>query len=153
AIRRCAEYATCWTCDQFPVSLQTWNERVGAYRDYARELGKQPFVVMLREAAVADSFEHAATGLEDSVVPEMRLYFGQGGIPPHHDFQTESDLTAENMARHCVMGTAEQCIEQIERYHQEFGVDYMSVRCRLPAGSDAARMREQLLRFGEEVVA
>ena len=153
AIARSADYGTCWTCDQSPVSPATWEEWAGAYRDRARELGKTPFIVMLREAAVADSFEEAAKGLDEWVVPEMRLYFRKGMFTDHPDFHRESDITAERLARHCVMGTAQECIEQIERLHEERGVDYLSVRCRLPAGADAARMREQMLRFGDEVVA
>jgi alkanesulfonate monooxygenase SsuD/methylene tetrahydromethanopterin reductase-like flavin-dependent oxidoreductase (luciferase family) len=153
AIERCADYSTCWTCDQFPIRRETWEEQTGAYRRRAQERGKQPFIVMGREAAVADTFEHAARGLEGDVVPEMRQYFRKGIFTHHPDFRTEDDITAERVARHCVIGTAEQCIEQVERYREELGVDYITVRCRLPAGADAAAMREQIMRFGEEVAA
>ena len=66
---------------------ETWDEQTGAYRSRAEELGKQPFIVMLREAAVADTFEQAAKGLEEWVVPEMRLYFRKGIFTRHPDFR------------------------------------------------------------------
>ena len=50
------------------------------------------------------------------------------------------------------MGTPQQCIEQFEMYHEEYGVDYFIVRHRMPTGPSLKAGHEQILRFGEEVV-
>ena len=60
AARRSAEYGECWTCDPLPITDEAWRERADAYRERALELGKQPFIVAMRDGWVADSFEEAA---------------------------------------------------------------------------------------------
>jgi alkanesulfonate monooxygenase SsuD/methylene tetrahydromethanopterin reductase-like flavin-dependent oxidoreductase (luciferase family) len=50
------------------------------------------------------------------------------------------------------MGTPQQCIEQFERFHEEYGVDYFNIRFRFPTGPSIEETKEQIQRFGEEVV-
>jgi alkanesulfonate monooxygenase SsuD/methylene tetrahydromethanopterin reductase-like flavin-dependent oxidoreductase (luciferase family) len=106
----------------------------------------------MRDGWVADSFEDAATEFGSHFVEEMRFYYRSGIFTHHPDFQSESDITAERAGPHLLMGNPQQCIEQIERYHEEFGVDYFTVRFRMPSGPSLEACREQIQRFGEEVV-
>lgn len=152
AITRSAEYGECWTCDPFPLMKDVWDEQAGAYRARAEELGKKPFVVLMRDGWVADSFEDAAAQFGTHFVEEMRFYYRQGIFTHHPDFQSEEDITSERAAPHLIMGTPQQCIEQLERYHEEFGVDYFTIRFRMPTGPSMEAAREQIQRFGEEVV-
>ena len=82
----------------------------------------------------------------------MKFYFRQGIFTHHPDFQTEDDITAEAAGPHLIMGSPQQCIEQLERYHEEFGVDYFTIRFRMPTGPSLEAAHEQIQRFGEEVV-
>ena len=51
------------------------------------------------------------------------------------------------------MGTPQQCIEQLEMYHEEFGVDYFTIRFRMVHRAPRwRRPHEQIQKFGEEVV-
>ncbi len=152
AIRRSASYGSCWTCDPFPLMKSVWDEQAGLYREHARDLGKEPFIVLMRDGWVADSFEDAAREFGSHFVEEMRFYYRQGIFTHHPDFQSEEEITAERAAPHTIMGTAEQCREQLERYHEEFGVDYFTIRFRMPTGPSMEKAREQIQRFGEEVV-
>ncbi len=152
AIRRSAEYGACWTCDPFPLMKEVWNEQSGAYREYARELGKEPYVVLMRDGWVADTFEDAARQFGTHFVEEMRFYYRQGIFTHHPDFQSEEEITSERASPHVIMGTAEQCIEKLERYYEEFGVDYFTIRFRMPTGPSMEAALEQIQRFGEEVV-
>jgi alkanesulfonate monooxygenase SsuD/methylene tetrahydromethanopterin reductase-like flavin-dependent oxidoreductase (luciferase family) len=152
AIRRSAEYGAAWTCDPFPLMKEVWDEQAGAYREHARELGKKPFIVLMRDGWVADSFEDAAAQFGTHFVEEMRFYYRQGIFTHHPDFQSEQEITAERAAPHTIMGTPAQCIEQLERYHEEFGVDYFTIRFRMPTGPSLEAAHEQIQRFGEEVV-
>jgi alkanesulfonate monooxygenase SsuD/methylene tetrahydromethanopterin reductase-like flavin-dependent oxidoreductase (luciferase family) len=152
AIRRSAEYGAAWTCDPFPLMKEVWDEQAGSYREHARELGKQPFIVLMRDGWVADSFEDAAAQFGTHFVEEMRFYYRQGIFTHHPDFQSEQEITAERAAPHTIMGTPQQCIEQLERYHEEFGVDYFTIRFRMPTGPPMEAAHEQIQRFGEEVV-
>jgi alkanesulfonate monooxygenase SsuD/methylene tetrahydromethanopterin reductase-like flavin-dependent oxidoreductase (luciferase family) len=152
AIRRSAEYGAAWTCDPFPLMKEVWDAQAGAYREHARELGKKPFIVLMRDGWVADSFEDAAAQFGTHFVEEMRFYYRQGIFTHHPDFQSELEITAERAAPHTIMGTPQQCIEQLERYHEEFGVDYFTIRFRMPTGPSMEAAYEQIQRFGEEVV-
>jgi hypothetical protein len=50
------------------------------------------------------------------------------------------------------MGSPEQCRERLEWYHEELGVDYFTIRPRMVSGPSFEATRDQILRFGEEVV-
>ena len=153
AIRRSAEWAECWTCDPFPLLKETWDQQVGAYRQRCEELGKKPFIVLMRDGWVADSFEEAARDFGTHYVDEMKFYQRMGILSHHPDFDSEEKITPENAKAHVVMGSPQQCIEQIERYGEELGVDYITMRFRMPTGPSLGAAREQIQRFGEEVVS
>jgi alkanesulfonate monooxygenase SsuD/methylene tetrahydromethanopterin reductase-like flavin-dependent oxidoreductase (luciferase family) len=152
AIRRCAEYAECWTCDPLPLDPAVWKEQSSAYRERATELGKKPFIVLMRDGWVADSFEEAADEFGSLFAREARFYHRQGIFTHHPDFQDEADITARSVGPHLIMGTPSRCVEQLERYHEEFGVDYVVICARLTPGPSLEKTREQIQRFGEEVV-
>ena len=151
AARRCAEYASCWTGDPLPFTAENWETHAGAYRERATELGKRPFVVLMRDGWVADTFEAAATTFGAHYAKQIRFYLRHGQLE-HPDFPDPDSATPERLAAHAVMGTPAQCIEQLERYHEEFGVDYVTLCCRVATGPDASEMAEEIQRLGEEVV-
>lgn len=153
SIRRSAEYGEAWCGDPFPLLKEVWDSTVGAYRDHARERRKEPFVVLMRDGWVADTFEQAAAEFGDHYVQEMRFYAEMGILAQHPDFATPEKITAESTRDHVVMGSPQRCIEQIEMYREVFGVDYITMRFRMPTGPSLEAAKEQILRFGEEVVS
>lgn len=152
AIRRCADYGTCWTCDPFPLQKDVWDRQVTRYKERAAELGKEPYVVLMRDGWVADSFKAAADAVGPYFQEEMRFYFRNGIFSHHPDFQSEADITPERHGEHMIMGSPQQCIEKIERYHEEYGVDYLTIQFRVAGGPPMQMVREQIQRFGDEVV-
>jgi alkanesulfonate monooxygenase SsuD/methylene tetrahydromethanopterin reductase-like flavin-dependent oxidoreductase (luciferase family) len=152
AAARSATYGECWTADPFPLTDADWEGRAGAYRERAEQLGKRPYVVLLQDGWVADSFEQAAAEFAVHFARIARFYFRRGQLR-HPDFQSEADLTPEKLGRHLVLGTPEQCRERLEWLREARGVDYVVLCSRLSTGPDFARVREQLARMGEEVVA
>lgn len=152
AIRRSAEYGEAMTADPSPHLKEVWGERVAAYKEAAEERGKKPFVVMMRDGWVADTFEEAAQEFGTHFVEEWKFYYRMGIFTGHPELQTEDDITAEKCAKHLVMGTPQQCIEQLEMFHEDYGVDYFTLRFRMPTGPSMEKAHEQIQRFGEEVV-
>ena len=152
AAARSAEYAESWTADPLPTSDETWEERAGAYRERARALGKRPFVALMRDGWVADSFEEAARTFGEHFLPAARFYLRTGQLAGHPGFTSEADLTLERLAPHLVLGTPAQCVERLEWLHEERGVDEVVLCCRIAGGPSAEQTREQILRLGEEVV-
>ncbi len=152
AIERCGDYAESWTCDPFPILPEVWEQQAGAYRSKARANNKEPFIVLMRDAWVADSFEQAAIEFGTHYIPEMQFYCKQGILAHHPDFDTPDKITTESAREHIVIGSPSECRERLEWYHEELGVDYFSIRFRMVTGPSFAASRDQILRFGEEVV-
>jgi alkanesulfonate monooxygenase SsuD/methylene tetrahydromethanopterin reductase-like flavin-dependent oxidoreductase (luciferase family) len=153
AIERCASYSDAWTCDDFPIDPPTWKRQANAYRDAAIERGKKPFIVLMRNGWVADTREKAVTEFGSHFVDEMRFYAAQGILAHHPDLDSPEKITAESALDHNVVGTVQQCIERLEYYEEELGVDYVTMRFRMVTGPSLAKTRDQILRFGDEVVS
>lgn len=152
AIRRSATYGEAMTADPFPHLREVWDERVASYEEAARELGKEPYIVMMRDGWVADTFEEAAEEFGTHFVEEWKFYHRAGIFTGHPELEDEANITPEKCAHYLVMGTPSQCIEQLERFHEEYGVDYFTVRFRFPTGPSLESALEQIQKFGEEVV-
>ena len=152
AIRRSAESASSWTCDPLPFERAVWEASAELYRERARELGKRPFIVMMRDGWVASSFEEAANVFGEHFARQVRFYQREGILSHHPDFTSQEDITGVSVAPHVVMGTPQQCIERLEFLHEELGVDYVTFCCRLSTGPSLEATLEQVHRFGEEVV-
>ncbi len=152
AIRRSASLADAWTSDPMPMTDDAFRADADAYRERAWEEGKRPFVVLMRDGWVADNFEQAARRFGEHYARMTRFYLSHGDLPRNPGFRSPEDVTVERVAPHAVMGTAEQCAEHLGRLHEELGVDYVVFCCRLSTGPSAEEAREQILRFGEEVV-
>ena len=152
AIRRSAGQAEAWTCDPMPHAREAFEADVGIYRDRAEELGKRPFVVLMRDGWVADSFDEAARVFGEHYARMTRFYLRHGNLTRNPGFASPEEITPESVAPYIVMGEPQQCIEHLERLHEELGIDYVVFCCRLSTGPSLEATREQILRFGEEVV-
>jgi alkanesulfonate monooxygenase SsuD/methylene tetrahydromethanopterin reductase-like flavin-dependent oxidoreductase (luciferase family) len=153
AVRRAAELGLGWLCMPFPLPRDELLARIRLYRERAEELGKRSFVSLMRYGWVADSFEQAAREFGVYYVGEMRTYFRGGPFESHPDFGDETSITPERVRPYLVIGSRDHCIEAIERYATEYEIDHVSMMLRMPAGPAIEAVREQILRFGEEVVA
>ena len=68
------------------------------------------------------------------------------------DFDSPEKITVESAREHIVVGSPEQCRERLERYYEELGVQYFTVQFRMVTGPSFEATKEQIIRFGEEVV-
>ena len=152
AIKRCGSYAEAWTCDPFPILPEVWAEQAGAYRAEAEAHGKKPFIVLMRDGWVADSFDQAAREFGTHYVEDLRFYCERGILAHHPDLDTPDKITVDSVRDHIVLGSPEQCRERLEWYHEELGVDYFTIRLRMVKGPSLEATRDQILRFGEDVV-
>jgi alkanesulfonate monooxygenase SsuD/methylene tetrahydromethanopterin reductase-like flavin-dependent oxidoreductase (luciferase family) len=153
AVQRSAEYGSCWTADVWPINPTVWEAKSAAYRQKAHELGKKPFIVLMRDGWVADSFEDAAGEFGDSYIDEMRFYCRYGLFDDNPEFRDEQDITIANARRHLVMGSPQECIERIESYKEDLGVDYIVMRFRMASGPSLEKTHDQIERFGAEVAS
>ena len=153
AITRCAEYAEAWACNDLPFAPERWKPIADAYRDAARERGKVPFVILGRNGWVADTHEQAMEQFGQSYIRDVHAKISQRGVfPGYPEWDDPSKVTSESVSEHLVIGTAAQCIERLEYFEEELSVDYVTIRFRLPTAPSFAETRDQIYRFGEEVV-
>ena len=78
AARRSADYAESWTADPLPMTDAVWNERAGAYRERALELGKRPYVVVMRDGWVADTLRAGGARVRRALRHHRALLLPQG---------------------------------------------------------------------------
>lgn len=152
AIERAGRYGDAWCGDPFPILPEVWWPRLDLYRRAAAQAGNPAKVVILRDCWVAPTREEALRVAAEHHVQEQRFYYRHGIFPPSAAFPDEASLTAESLAGHMLLGSPEDCAEQIVRWHEELEVDYVCVRFRMPTGPSFAATREALQLFGEEVL-
>jgi alkanesulfonate monooxygenase SsuD/methylene tetrahydromethanopterin reductase-like flavin-dependent oxidoreductase (luciferase family) len=152
AIERCGSYSEAWTCDPFPLQRETWEEQAGAYRRCAEENGKQPFIVLMRDGWMADTYEQAVSEFAPHYVADLKFYCERGILAHHPELDSPEKINEESVRPYIVIGSPEQCREKLEWYHEELGVDYFTMRFRMVSGPSLEATREQIMRFGEEVV-
>jgi alkanesulfonate monooxygenase SsuD/methylene tetrahydromethanopterin reductase-like flavin-dependent oxidoreductase (luciferase family) len=142
AIRRSAEYGEAFTGDPMPIARADWDEQVALYRERAEQLGKRPFVVRMQDGWVADTREQAHAVIGPHYERMVGFY---AGSKMGRDFGAPGD--------HMLAGTADDCIARLEELHERWGVDYVVFCCRVSTGPSLELAREQIQRFGEQVVA
>ena len=152
AIRRSAKYGEAMTADPFPKLPEVWNEWVGDYKAAAEELGKKPFIVMMRDGWVDGHVRAGGRHVRHALRRGVALLPPAGHLHGPPGAGGGAAITPENCAKYLVMGTPQQCIEQLEMFHEELGVDYFTMRFRFPTGPSMEAAHEQIQRFGEEVV-
>jgi alkanesulfonate monooxygenase SsuD/methylene tetrahydromethanopterin reductase-like flavin-dependent oxidoreductase (luciferase family) len=153
AIERCADYAEAWGCNDAPIDSATWDKRVGAYREAARARGKEPFVVLMRNAWVSDNYDAAVEEFGRYYIEHLQFVARRGSLVHIPSLDHPDKITPATIREHAVMGSAQDCIETIEYYRESLGVDYVTLRFRFPEGPSLAASRDQIERFGDEVVA
>lgn len=154
AIQRAGTYASGWCGDPFPLNMDTWNRQTDAFREEAMRHGvENPKIILMRDGYVAETREKAERIYGEAFVSEMLFYYDLG-ILAHHDpeIRTRSDVTLQKLRKSLVIGTPAQCIEALEMYRDQYRVDYVVMRFRMPLGPPWEAVLDCLRLFGAEVL-
>jgi len=154
-LRRAARIADGWIADPIQ-SLPVIKDFARRYREAASASGRKPFVCLMRDAVIADSMEQA----EAESGPTMythRFYFHYGAYMPDDylkDVRSPRELSFRKCARdRLIVGSPDDCLEQLARWQQEIRPDYLIVRFRQPGGPAHEKTLESIVRFGKRVIA
>src|SRR5262249_11000672 len=136
------------------TSMRSAMSLVDGYRAAAREAGRTPEVVMMRDAWVA------ATGAEAERVygPEVMAayrYYWQNRLSEFRDIPPGTEFTLENLAPdRLVVGDAETCVREFHRWRDATGAGYFLLRLRHAhsGGPPHAKIMEAIKRFGDHVL-
>jgi alkanesulfonate monooxygenase SsuD/methylene tetrahydromethanopterin reductase-like flavin-dependent oxidoreductase (luciferase family) len=153
-LRRAARMADGWIADPIQ-SLPVIKDFARRYREAASAAGRKPFICLMRDAVIADSMEQA----EAESGPTMythRFYFQYGAYMPDDylkDVKSPRELSFRKCARdRLIVGSPEDCLEQLARWQEEVRPDYLIVRFRQPGGPPHDKTLESIRRFGERVI-
>jgi alkanesulfonate monooxygenase SsuD/methylene tetrahydromethanopterin reductase-like flavin-dependent oxidoreductase (luciferase family) len=153
AIERAGKYGDAWCSDPFPIDPDVWARKMEVYHESCARHGREPKVVIMREVWCAPTMEQALKQLGEHHLPEHLFYFRQGIFPEHPDFRSESDFTVENMLGHIIVGSPQDCLEQLASYEERYDVDECIIRFRMPTGPSFEDAYESIELFGTEVLS
>jgi probable F420-dependent oxidoreductase len=152
AIRRAGRLGDGWGILPFWDSAEKLREDARLYRETAQAHGRKPFVVLMRDGWVAPTRTEAESVFGPLWVEEMLFYYRWKLLPPNEDFRSEADFTVEKLRKYLVMGSPEDCLEQIRFWTEAVGADYLIMRFRLPKGPAPERVLDCIRQFGAEVL-
>jgi alkanesulfonate monooxygenase SsuD/methylene tetrahydromethanopterin reductase-like flavin-dependent oxidoreductase (luciferase family) len=136
------------------ADLESTLRLIDAYRQAARGAGRQPRVVLMRDAWVAETRAEAAAVYGPEVMTAYHYYW-QNRLAEFRSIGPEVEFTLENLApNRLILGDAETCVREFHRWHEATGADYFLLRLRHAhsGGPAHAKILQALRLFGERVL-
>ncbi len=156
-LRRAGRIGDRWITDVINT-LDTFNMFADIYRKSAQESGQTPGITVLRECWVAPTSDQAVAEYGEYVMTSHRFYYDVGGYnetvdPWIKELKSPDEFSLDKVApNRFIMGSPEDCIEQIEKWHAELGTDYFVMRFRHPNGPEHKKVLDAIKLFGEKVI-
>ena len=136
------------------IDLSTAVELAEVYREASLREGREPRVVLMRDAWVAETRQEA----EEVYGPEVIMaykYYWRNGLPDFRDIGSEDGITLENVGPdRLILGDPEECVAEFHRWSEEVGADYFLLRLRHAHSGGPAheKIMEAIRLFGERVI-
>jgi probable F420-dependent oxidoreductase len=103
---------------------------VDMYRQAAEQAGRQPRVVLMRDAWVASSRAEAETVYGPEVMAAYRYYW-ENRLAEFQNMSADTDFTLANLAEdRLIVGEPETCVREFHRCQEATGADYCLLRLR-----------------------
>jgi probable F420-dependent oxidoreductase len=127
---------------------------VDMYRQAAEQAGRQPRVVLMRDAWVAPSRAEAETVYGPEVMAAYRYYW-ENRLAEFQNIDPETPFTLDFLAEdRIILGEPETCIREFNRWQEATGADYCLLRLRHAHSGGPAH--ENILgaikMFGDQVI-
>lgn len=150
AIERAGRLGDCWITNPMPKS-GTVKRQAEAFRQASAAAGQPGQIALLREAWVAPTAEAAREEYGAAVLETHRYYYRHGGY--YQDVPTEADLTFERVADgRLIIGSPDDCIRQIEEWHEATGAEWFLLRFSHPSGPANEKVLAAMRLFGQKVI-
>ena len=153
-LRRAGRMADGWIAD--PVQcLPVIKDYASRYRAAAEKAGRKPHICLMRDAIVADSMAAAEAASEPTMYTH-RFYFQYGAYVPDEyfkDVKKPEDMTFAQTAKdRLIVGSPDDCLEQLLHWKEEIRPDYLIIRLRQPGGPSHENTLNAIRTFGEKVI-
>jgi alkanesulfonate monooxygenase SsuD/methylene tetrahydromethanopterin reductase-like flavin-dependent oxidoreductase (luciferase family) len=136
------------------TDLERTMRLVDAYRQAALQAGRQPQVVLMRDAWVAQTRAEAAAVYGPEVMTAYQYYW-QNRLAEFRTIGAEAEFTLDNLApNRLILGDPETCVRDFHRWHESTGADYFLLRLRHAHSGGPAheKIMHTLKLFGERVL-
>lgn len=136
------------------TDLENTMRLVKVYRQAALQAGRQPQVVLMRDAWVAESGVEAAAVYGPEVMTAYRYYW-QHRLAEFRNIGPDVEFTLENLApNRLILGDPDTCVREFQRWQVATGADYVLLRLRHAhsGGPPHAKILQTLKLFGERVL-
>ena len=127
---------------------------VDAYKDAAREAGRQPRVILMRDAWVAQTQAEADAVYGPQVITAYQYYW-QHRLAEFRDIPADTEFTLSNLAPdRLILGDPETCVREFHRWQEATGADYCLLRLRHAHSGGPAheKIMEAIKLFGGRVL-
>lgn len=127
---------------------------VNAYREAARQAGRQPQVILMRDAWVAKTRQEAETVYGPEVMTAYQYYW-QNRLAEFRNIDASTEFTLANLApNRLILGEPDTCVREFHRWHEATGADYFLLRLRHAhsGGPPHEKILETIQLFGEQVL-
>lgn len=153
-LRRAGRLADGWIAD--PVqSLEVIKDYATRYRAAAEKAGRKPYICLMRDAVLAGSMADAEAASEPTMYTH-RFYFQYDAyVQDEHikDVKTPEELSFGIAAKErLIVGSSEDCLEQLQMWKEAIQPDYLIMRFRQPGGPSHENTLQAIRTFGEKVI-
>ena len=136
------------------IDLATAIELADIYREAATRGGREPTVVLMRDAWVAETRAEAEEVYGPEVIAAYKYYW-RFGLPDFRDIRSEDEITLDNLrSDRLILGEPEECAAEFQRWSEAVGADYFLLRLRHAhsGGPPHEKIMEAIRLFGEKVI-
>jgi alkanesulfonate monooxygenase SsuD/methylene tetrahydromethanopterin reductase-like flavin-dependent oxidoreductase (luciferase family) len=153
AVRRAGALADAFVATP-STGLQAVLRQVDAYREAARQAGRTPRVVLMRDAWVAPTRAEAEAVYGPEVMTAYRYYW-QNRLAEFRNIPADTEFTLANLAPdRLIVGDPELCVREFNRWKDATGADYFLLRLRHAhsGGPPHAKIMDTIKLFGDRVL-
>ncbi|HZO80425.1 MAG TPA: LLM class flavin-dependent oxidoreductase [Candidatus Binataceae bacterium] len=153
-LKRAARIADAWITSPLE-HVQVIKQFANLYREETRKQGKTPYLVLMRDVLVSDSWE-AARRESEPLMYTHRFYFRNNGYAMDDvikNVKSEEQWTFDVAApNRFIAGSPKDCLQQLQMWQKEVQPDYLVLRMRHPGGPSHERVKQAISTFGREVL-
>ena len=136
------------------TNLERTLRLVDSYRKAALAEGREPQVILMRDAWVAPSRTEAEEVYGGEVLDAYKYYW-QAGLAEFKSIESESEFTLDRIAPdRLIIGDPQECVTEFKRWSQAVGTDYFLLRLRQAhsGGPPHQKIMDAIRLFGEQVI-
>jgi len=152
-LKRTARIADAWITSPLE-HVQVIKRFADLYRSEASKHGKKPYLVLMRDVLVSESWE-AARRESEPLMYTHKFYFRNNGYAMDdvlRNVKSEDQWTFDVAApNRLIAGSPKDCLDQLKIWQREVQPDYLVLRMRHPGGPSHERVKVAIRTFGKEI--